>query len=257
MENVMMYIEFGKAKAKVLSRVYFSGSDDDFNFIKPDEVIYFDESLKLEPYCSFMGNRTICSMGSFSYSWSGLPTWLKVGRYCSIAGGLKFMGERHPYERISSSSFTYDSKFVVVSRYLEDNNLKGIDIEPTQTALNNARFGNDVWIGEGVTLANGIKIGDGAIVAANSHVVKDVPPYAIVGGNPAKLIKYRFPEKVIERLLRVKWWHYSFVNFDNKSFLNPTAALDLLEEKIAKGTAIAYKPKLITAKQLLKAGGSV
>lgn len=204
-----------------------------------------------------MGQRTICSMGSFSYSWSALPTWLTLGRYCSIAGGLKFMGERPPYERISSSSFTYDRSFVVVSRYLEDNNLQGLEVGPTQTALNNARFGNDVWIGESVTLANGIQIGDGAIVAANSHVVKDVPPYAIVGGNPAKIIKYRFPEKLIERLLRVKWWNYSFVNFEKQSFLEPTAALDMLEDKIAKGTALAYKPKLITAKQLLKAGGNL
>jgi len=250
-----MYIEFGKAKTKVLSRVYFSGSDDDFNFIKPDDYIFFDESLKLEPYCSFMGQRNLCSMGSFSYSWSSLPTWLKLGRYCSIAGGLKFMGERHPYERISSSSFTYDRNFVVVSKYLEDNGFTGIDVEPTQTAYNNARFGNDVWIGEGVTLANSIVIGDGAIVAANSHVVKDVPPYAIVGGNPAKIIKYRFSEKVIERLLRVKWWNYSFVNFENKSFLDPTIALDVLEEKIASGKVIVYKPRIITAKQLVKAGG--
>ncbi len=252
-----MYIEFGKAKAGVLSRVYFSGSDDDFNFIKPEDYIFFDESLQLEPYCSFMGQHTICSMGSFSYSWSGLPTWLKLGRYCSIAGGLKFMGERHPYERISSSSFTYDSNFVVVSKYLEDNGLKGLDIEPTQTAFNNARFGNDVWIGEGVTLANNIQIGDGAIVAANSHVVKDVPPYAIVGGNPAKIIKYRFPEKVIERLLRIQWWHYSFVNFENKSFLEPTIALDILEDKIAKGEALTYRPTLITAAAMLKAGGEI
>lgn len=250
-----MYIEFGKAKADVLSRVYFSGSDDDFNFIKPEEYIFFDESLELEPYCSFMGQRTLCSMGSFSYSWSALPTWLKVGRFCSIAGGLKFMGERHPYERISSSSFTYDSNFVVVSRYIEDNGFDKLDVEPTQTAVNNARFGNDVWIGEGVTLSNSIQIGDGAIVAANAHVVKDVPPYAIVGGNPAKFIKFRFPEEVIERLLRVKWWNYSFINFENKSFLDPMTALDVLEEKIANGTAIPYEPSIITAQQLLAAGG--
>ncbi|OBX76601.1 hypothetical protein A9308_08025 [Moraxella atlantae] len=252
-----MYIEFGKAKKKLLSRVYFSGADDDFNFIKPEDYIFFDASLRLEPYCSFMGHRTLCSMGSFSYSWSGLPTWLKVGRYCSIAAGLKFMGERHPYERISSSSFTYDGNFVIMSRYLEDNGYTDFAVEPTQTALNNARFGNDVWIGEGVTLANGIQIGDGAIVAANSHVVKDVPAYAIVGGNPAKLIKYRFSEDVIARLLRVKWWNYSFVNFDHKAFLDPVTALDVLEEKIANGTAIVHKPKIITAKKLLAAGGRV
>lgn len=252
-----MYIQFGLAKAKVLSRVYFSGANDDFNLIAPEDFIFFDKTLQLEPYCSFMGQHNMCSMGSFSYSWSNLPTWLRVGRYCSIAGGLKFMGERHPYERISSSSFTYDQHFAVVRQYLDDMGLKGIKVESTQTAQNNATFGNDVWIGEGVTLGNGIHIGDGAIVAANSHVVKDVPPYAIVGGNPAKIIKYRFADEVIERLLRVKWWNYSFVNFEKKSFLEPTKALDMLENKIAKGKAIPYTPKIITAKDLLKAGGKV
>lgn len=69
-------------------------------------------------------------------------------------------------------------------------------------------IGNDVWIGDDVTILGGVRIGDGAVIATGAVVVKDVPPYAIVGGNPAKIIKYRFPEETIERLRRIAWWDW-------------------------------------------------
>lgn len=75
-------------------------------------------------------------------------------------------------------------------------------------------IGNDVWIGDGVTILGGVRIGDGAVIAAESVITKDVPPYAVVGGNPAKIIKYRFPQEIIEKLLRIAWW-----NWDSRLFL--------------------------------------
>lgn len=69
-------------------------------------------------------------------------------------------------------------------------------------------IGNDVWIGNGTTIMAGVRIGDGAVVAANSNIVKDVPPYAIVGGNPAKIIRYRFSEDIIQKLRRIAWWNW-------------------------------------------------
>ena len=69
--------------------------------------------------------------------------------------------------------------------------------------------GNDVWIGENVTIMPGVKIGDGVIVGKHSVVTKDIPPYCIVGGNPAKIIKKRFNDEMIELLLRLKWWDKS------------------------------------------------
>ncbi|WP_416370947.1 CatB-related O-acetyltransferase [Vibrio cholerae] len=74
-------------------------------------------------------------------------------------------------------------------------------------------IGNDVWIGQNVSLKAGIKIADGAVIAANAVVTKDVPPYAVVGGIPAKVIKYRFSESEICQLLELKWWNYNYKDF--------------------------------------------
>lgn len=73
----------------------------------------------------------------------------------------------------------------------------------------NVIIGNDVWIAEGVSIASGIKIGDGAVIASKSHVIKDVEPYSIYGGNPAKFIKFRFSKEIINKLLKIKWWDWN------------------------------------------------
>jgi virginiamycin A acetyltransferase len=73
----------------------------------------------------------------------------------------------------------------------------------------NTVIGNDVWIGENVIIMSGVRIGDGAIIANNSHVVKNVEPYSLAGGNPAKHIKYRFTKNQIDALLKIQWWNWS------------------------------------------------
>ena len=98
-------------------------------------------------------------------------------------------------------------------------------------------IGNDVWIGRGSILKcskpdKPLTIGDGAIIAADSVVVKNVPPYAIVGGNPAKIIKYRFPEKIIEALLRIKWWEWDLDKIhDNFKYFNDIEKFVELHDK--------------------------
>jgi len=92
-------------------------------------------------------------------------------------------------------------------------------------------IGNDVWIGDHVTIMGGITIGDGAIIANNSHVVKNVEPYSIVGGNPARLIKYRFTEEQINKLLTIRWWFWD----DQKIARNiPMIAKDNIDEFVEK-----------------------
>ena len=111
---------------------------------------------------------------------------LKIGNYCSIGSGATFiLGSEHGYNGIST--FPFKVKILGFSTEAET---KGPII-----------LDDDVWLGENVLVLSGVKIGKGAVVAATSTVVKDVPPYAIVGGNPAKVIKYRFSPEIIEKLL--------------------------------------------------------
>lgn len=126
---------------------------------------------------------------------------MSVGSFSSIAAGIHVFanqGKGHEATRCSTFPFGQIHKDVF-------SNLKHIDGFKAKGPIT---IGNDVWIGGGSTLSSGVTIGDGAIIASFSMIVKDVPPYAIVGGNPAKLIKYRFSEDIIKRFLEIKWWDY-------------------------------------------------
>ncbi|WP_224972674.1 CatB-related O-acetyltransferase [Acinetobacter oleivorans] len=181
-----------------------------------EDYINFLEKVEIEPFCAFLVGNNIWSMGAFSYSWSLLPITTKVGRYCSIAEGVRVLGLRHPHEWLTTSATTYDRNFIIYQKYLEinkmDQNARRLPNNPEQKVLD---IGHDVWIGARALLKPTITIGNGAVIAANSVVTKDVPPYAIVGGNPAKIIKFRFDEDTIDRLLESKWWEYGFSDIQN------------------------------------------
>ena len=148
----------------------------------------------------------LCTMGAFSYSASPLPAGLSVGRYCSISTGLKFLDSHHHTHLLTTSAITFRPHNELWRDLLEEQH---VATDPTWDIYGGKRFpeiGNDVWIGREVTLSMGIKIGNGAVIAANSTVTKDVPPYAIVGGNPATLLRMRFPLEVAERIQRARWW---------------------------------------------------
>ncbi|PMG05866.1 hypothetical protein BCV00_12220 [Vibrio breoganii] len=190
----------------------------------------------IEENCAFEKGNRLWSMGAFSYSRSCLITHgnLTVGRYTSIADNVSFMGANHPIARYTSSPITYDAGFL---------GLKSKNVKPT-AKQGDTSIGHDVWIGSNVLLKPGINIGDGAVIAANSVVVKDVDPYTIVGGVPAKKIKLRFPEEQIAALQVLKWWEYDYRDFDG---LDITASIDVFiqwfSETKAKGELSKYKPK--------------
>jgi acetyltransferase-like isoleucine patch superfamily enzyme len=145
------------------------------------------------------------SFGKYTYGKPNIITWapsdaiLNVGNFCSIAGNVNiYLGGNHRTDWVTTYPFghIYQNTF---------NNFNGIGHPSTKGSVN---IGNDVWIGDNVTIMSGITIGDGAVIANNSHVVKNVEPYSLVGGNPAKLIKYRFSSDQIEQLLKIKWWYW-------------------------------------------------
>ena len=117
-----------------------------------------------------------------------------IGKFCSIGPRCQIGMPEHPTNHLSTSPFIYD----------KDRSILGIDSwEENKTP---PVIGNDVWLGSNVIVLQGITIGDGAIVAAGAVVAKDVEPYTIVGGVPAKFIKNRFEDEVIAKLLKWKWW---------------------------------------------------
>ena len=136
-------------------------------------------------------NTTINGPGTEFYS---IHHPITVGNFCSIARGTAVQEHNHDAECIT----TYFIKF----RIFEEK--YGIDA----ISKGSVTIGNDIWIGTQSTILTGVTIGDGAIIAANSVVTSDVPPYAIVGGTPAKVLKYRFSDEIIAKLLELKWWNW-------------------------------------------------
>lgn len=130
------------------------------------------------------------------YNDTSSNNYFQIGNFCSIAVDCKiFLGGNHRTEWITTFPFGH---------VFEDQFPHSKEGHPTSKGP--VIIGNDVWIGYNSTIMSGITIGDGAVIAANSHVVRNVPPYAIVGGNPAQIIKYRFDEETINKLLEYKWW---------------------------------------------------
>jgi acetyltransferase-like isoleucine patch superfamily enzyme len=183
--------------AKMWERVIFRLSRRAFDFVHAWKAGLFPGQNVFSQKCDRVGLVNF-SLGRHSYA-NGVSVygWQKetsatVAAFCSIAEDVVFLaGGEHDYRLVSSSPF--------ISSCL---NLKRIN------SKGNICVGNDVWIGHGAILLSGIKVGDGAVIAAGAVVAKDVAPYTIVGGIPAKTIKLRFSPEICEALLRIKWWEW-------------------------------------------------
>jgi acetyltransferase-like isoleucine patch superfamily enzyme len=125
--------------------------------------------------------------------------------FCSIATNVHiYLGGNHRTDWITTYPFGHIHKNVFCK-------FNGIGHPSTK---GDVVIGNDVWIGDNVTIMSGVTIGDGVVIANNSHVIKDADPYTLVGGNPANMIKKRFTEEQIEKLLEIKWWYWSDEKID-------------------------------------------
>ena len=153
------------------------------------------------------------------------PDKLIIGKFCQIAAGVNFVmsGANHQMNAVTTYPFYIMEGWDQPVPPLTEMPIKGDTI-----------VGNDVWIGENATILPGVKIGDGAIIGMNSVVTKDVEPYTIVGGNPARVIRKRFDNELIALLLQLKWWDKSIKEINDLIPILTNSNLDFVKEEIKK-----------------------
>jgi acetyltransferase-like isoleucine patch superfamily enzyme len=145
-----------------------------------------------------VGNHTYGKNNLIITNYRGSEANVVIGKYCSLAPNIEIItGGIHPLNWVSTYPFRIS--WNKTGKYEDGMPYSNGDII----------IGNDVWIGTGVTILSGVKIGHGAVIAAGSVIVKDVDPYAVVGGVPGKIIRYRFDEIQINKLLELKWWDWT------------------------------------------------
>ena len=168
------------------------------NVITSDSIEIGDYTM----YNDFMNDPREFEKNNVLYHYPVNGDRLKIGRFCSIACGAKFLFTSANHAMRSLSTYPFPIFFEEW----------GLDVKEITNAWDNKGgivIGNDVWIGFEAVILSGVTIGDGAVIGTRAVVTKDVPPYTIAGGVPAKLIRKRFSDDVISELLKIQWWNWS------------------------------------------------
>ena len=167
------------------------------NVIHKENIIVGDFTI----YNDFVDDPCLFEQNNVLYQYPINKDKLIIGKYCSIACGAKFIFTSANHSMRSLSTYPFPIFF-------EEWELDVSDITTAWDNKGDIIVGNDVWIGYEAVIMPGVTIGDGAIIGTRAVVTKDVPPYTIVGGVPAHIIRNRFSEETIEKLLELKWWNW-------------------------------------------------
>lgn len=179
-----------------------------------------DKTSKIESGSSFSNSV----MGRYSFcGYDCEITNTIIGNFTSIANNVVIGGATHPMEWVGMSPVFYSGRDSVKKKFTY------FDLESPKDTL----VGNDVWIGRSAIIISGVNIGDGSVIGAGSVVTKDVPPYAIVAGNPARVIRFRFDKITIERLVKISWWNFNNVDLKtySKFIKDPNLFINTIETK--------------------------
>lgn len=254
----LVKIKITPAVLALFERHRLSTSETGQQRLKPGEVLGVHSEAQLEDYGHILNGRIIPNaLGAFSYSHSAFSADLSVGRYCSISWGTEVIAGDHPIGWATTTTFSHHPHQTWgVGAYLQDRGVTQFALHRWPQEDKPAMLGHDVWVGMRAIIKRGVKIGHGAIIGAGSVVVKDVPPYAIVGGAPARLIRYRFPEAVVQRLLASQWWQFGPDILQPLDVREPEAFLDRLDAAVASG-AKAMELKVLTGPEIIAAGEKI
>ena len=210
----LFFYPFGVIKE--LHRLGINGSRDILNSkrfkgVIIDNCVCIDEQSKIASNVHILENCVINHSSINSYSYIGKDCQVQhatIGRFCSIGSYVSIGLGSHPINNFSTSPLFYRKKNTL--------NIKLVEHDLDFKEYKPINIGHDVWIGTRALIMDGVNIGNGAIIAANSVVTKDVPPYSIVGGAPAKIIRYRFDEAKITNLLNSNWWEMNLLDIKKK-----------------------------------------
>ena len=250
-----MKIEFSKIREKLEENRIFMGGQDlgkPLPFYTDTLMIDVPEGLSTERYTTYWGKNglRLASLGAFSYTRSVLPANVSVGRYSSIGNGLLTLGDRHPLEWVSTCPSFYSHRSGLMKTLSLDTG-KPNSFRKHDKTHKKIFIGNDVWIGQNVSLAQGITIGDGSVIAANTLVVKDVPPFSIVGGNPGTLIRKRFSESIIDEMIDLSWWDYNIQDISHLDIDNPEIFCNQLDRLIRNEGIIKANEKRVVFSDII------
>lgn len=196
--------------------------------------VLLDRKIRVEEYSSIINTSmagcskvskytTISNSNVGKYFAIGLYSFMQrvsTGRYVTIGSRVSIGAFSHPTNWLSTLEFQFRDSSYFYGESLPESSRKSINSFIVDTTI-----GSDVWIADNVFIRTGVKIGTGAVIGAGSVVVKDVEPYSIVAGNPARVIRPRFSETVVQQLLESKWWQLDIVDLDGVEFDNIEKAL--------------------------------
>lgn len=190
-----LYLNYFKSQNRKKGCIFAKGSH-----ISADDVFEGNNYINGKVVASHIGYGTYISDGCFFRN-------CKIGRFCSIASDVRMIRGTHPTTKLVSTSPAFHLKNTGVGKsFVKEDTFSPYDKKCESDPRFEVAIGNDVWIGCQVSILQGVSIGDGAAIGAGSVVTKDIPPYAIAAGVPAKVVKYRFHDEQIQFLQNIRWW---------------------------------------------------